>query len=483
MNAEQLQEAIGKIDDKYIAEAEQFNPDYNTRKLIHILSSVSVAVVAMCIVVNCFTFFNNKHHLEKKSIYVVTSVTKKSETEETITCYKTDSEVSISESESLSSVEKTDISESKITNESKDDTTNPPVESDETLIKKTDIINTYPITTQQSPEESSQLPTETDVSYSESENTRPVTTVPSDTSATYIPSTVKPADDTTNSTDTIPIETFPFISTVPSDTPATYIPSTVKPTDDTTNNTDTIPIETSPFISTVPSDTSATYIPSIVKPANTTINSTETIPIETSTFISTVTSGNITLYSFPAFLTYEDNKILNRIGIVSKDQVSEFIQKTKFSGPMDSEYLLDEYSFKSISSEVMRIMYFENVDYYVAYMNRNYQTASLKQFMNDSGINKLKIVSEKYTLSDADEKEISVILSDPDDMALGTSSYSKTGNNDVFWVDYEYISDIRITIKLTEKNIVVIRYGTKEYAFIIGKEKGDKIRDILAKYQ
>ena len=405
MNAEQLQEAIGKIDDKYIAEAEQFNPDYNTRKLIHILSSVSVAVVAMCIVVNCFTFFNNKHHLEKKSIYVVTSVTKKSETEETITCYKTDSEVSISESESLSSVEKTDISESKITNESKDDTTNPPVESDETLIKKTDIINTYTITTQQSPEESSQLPTETDVSYSESENT------------------------------------------------------------------------------TVPSDTSATYIPSIVKPANTTINSTETIPIETSTFISTVTSGNITLYSFPAFLTYEDNKILNRIGIVSKDQVSEFIQKTKFSGPMDSEYLLDEYSFKSISSEVMRIMYFENVDYYVAYMNRNYQTASLKQFMNDSGINKLKIVSEKYTLSDADEKEISVILSDPDDMALGTSSYSKTGNNDVFWVDYEYISDIRITIKLTEKNIVVIRYGTKEYAFIIGKEKGDKIRDILAKYQ
>ncbi|MBP1564605.1 MAG: hypothetical protein J6A58_02475 [Oscillospiraceae bacterium] len=446
MNAEQLQEAIGKIDDKYIAEAEQFNPDYNTRKLIHILSSVSVAVVAMCIVVNCFIFFNNKHHFEKKSIYVVTSVTKKSETEETITCYKTDSEVSISESESLSSVEKTDISESKITNESKDDTTNPPVESDETLIKKTDIINTYPITTQQSPEESSQLPTETNVSYSESENTRPVTTVPSDTPATYIPSTVKPADDTINSTDTIPIETSPFISTVPSDTSATYIPSTVKPT-------------------------------------NTTINSTETIPIETSTFISTVTSGNITLYSFPAFLTYEDNKILNRIGIVSKDQVSEFIQKTKFSGPMDSEYLLDEYSFKSISSEVMRIIYFENVDYYVAYMNRNYQTASLKQFMNDSGINKLKIVSEKYTLSDADEKEISVILSDPDDMALGTSSYSKTGNNDVFWVDYEYISDIRITIKLTEKNIVVIRYGTKEYAFIIGKEKGDKIRDILVKYQ
>lgn len=446
MNAEQLQEAIGKIDDKYIAEAEQFNPDYNTRKLIHILSSVSVAVVAMCIVVNCFTFFNNKHYFEKKSIYVVTSVTKKSETEETITCYKTDSEVSILERESLSSVEKTDISESKITNESKDDTTNPPVESDETLIKKTDIINTYPITTQQSPEESSQLPTETDVSYSESENTRPVTTVPSDTPAAYIPSTVKPADDTINSTDTIPIETSPFISTVPSDTPATYIPS-------------------------------------IVKPANTTINSTETIPIETSTFISTVTSGNITLYSFPAFLKYEDNKILNRIGIVSKDQVSEFIQKTKFSGPMDSEYLLDEYSFKSISSEVMRIIYFENVDYYVAYMNRNYQTASLKQFMNDSGINKLKIVSEKYTLSDADEKEISVILSDPDDMALGTSSYSKTGNNDVFWVDYEYISDIRITIKLTEKNIVVIRYGTKEYAFIIGKEKGDKIRDILAKYQ
>lgn len=426
MNAEQLQDAIGKIDDKYIAEAEHFDSDYSNRKVIFILSSVSAAAVAMCICVNYFTSLDNKHQFETENIYTVTSVTKNSENEEIVTDYNTESEVSTAINTLVSS-EKTDITENVISGETKDltsteitsfekddpvttDTGITSVKTDDTSIQ-TDIINTDFVTTPHSSGESKQSISETDISTScyESECTGPDTAVPSDYPLTNIPPTAIPSDDTTKISEITSIETTAFISAVPPE--------------------------------------------------------------------------NITLYSFPAFLNYADNKTLNRRGIISKDQIGEFIQKTKFTGPIDSEYILDEYAAKSISSGIIRVMYFEKADTYVAYMNRDYQAVTLGQLMRESGMDKLKIKSEKYTLSDSDEKEISAILSDPENTALMTSSYSKSGNSDVFTVDYEYISGISIRITLTERNIVVIKFLTQEYAYNIGETKGNKVREILSEYQ
>ena len=48
MNAEQLRYAIGKIDERFLEEAEHYEPETRSRKPIWIITSASAAVIALC---------------------------------------------------------------------------------------------------------------------------------------------------------------------------------------------------------------------------------------------------------------------------------------------------------------------------------------------------------------------------------------------------------------------------------------------------
>ena len=96
MNAEQLRDAIGKIDDRFIEEAEHYEPEIKSRKLIWIITSASAAVIALC---TCVHFHNATEHALRPEIdnsVVITTSVSETETYET-DVVKTEKHVQISE--------------------------------------------------------------------------------------------------------------------------------------------------------------------------------------------------------------------------------------------------------------------------------------------------------------------------------------------------------------------------------------------------
>ena len=96
MNAEQLRDAIGKIDDRFIEEAEHYEPEIKSRKPIWIITSASAAVIALC---TCVHFHNATEHALRPEIdnsVVITTSVSETETYET-DVVKTEKHVQISE--------------------------------------------------------------------------------------------------------------------------------------------------------------------------------------------------------------------------------------------------------------------------------------------------------------------------------------------------------------------------------------------------
>ena len=60
MNAEQLRNAIWKIDDKFIAEAETYEPETRSIKPVYIIAPASAAVIALC---TCLHFHNSVNQM------------------------------------------------------------------------------------------------------------------------------------------------------------------------------------------------------------------------------------------------------------------------------------------------------------------------------------------------------------------------------------------------------------------------------------
>ncbi|MBQ5988503.1 MAG: hypothetical protein IJL67_03315 [Oscillospiraceae bacterium] len=86
MNAEQLRDAIGKIDDRFIEEAEHYEPEIKSRKSIWIITSASAAVIALC---TCVHFHNATEHALRpeidNSVAVVTTAETAPQTDEAFT--------------------------------------------------------------------------------------------------------------------------------------------------------------------------------------------------------------------------------------------------------------------------------------------------------------------------------------------------------------------------------------------------------------
>ena len=82
MKAERLRDAIWKIDDKFIKEAETYVPKKRSSKPIWIITSASAAVIAIISCVNLFNTFGNDHRPEISNYVVTTTVTDEAVTED-----------------------------------------------------------------------------------------------------------------------------------------------------------------------------------------------------------------------------------------------------------------------------------------------------------------------------------------------------------------------------------------------------------------
>ena len=83
MNAEQLRNAIWKIDDKFIAEAETYEPETRSIKPVYIIAPASAAVIALC---TCLHFYNSVNQMLDPEIdngVVVTDTVTETESFET----------------------------------------------------------------------------------------------------------------------------------------------------------------------------------------------------------------------------------------------------------------------------------------------------------------------------------------------------------------------------------------------------------------
>ena len=85
MNAEQLRYAIGKIDERFLEEAEHYEPETRSRKPIWMITSASAAVIALC---TCIHFHNEAERARNPEIdnsVVVTTAETNSQTDEAFT--------------------------------------------------------------------------------------------------------------------------------------------------------------------------------------------------------------------------------------------------------------------------------------------------------------------------------------------------------------------------------------------------------------
>ena len=83
MNVEQLRNAIWEIDEKYVAEAETYEPETRSNKSIWIITSASAAVIALC---TCMHFHNEAEHARYPEIdnnVVMTTTISETESYET----------------------------------------------------------------------------------------------------------------------------------------------------------------------------------------------------------------------------------------------------------------------------------------------------------------------------------------------------------------------------------------------------------------
>ena len=400
MKAERLRDAIWKIDDKFIKEAETYVPKKRSGNTIWIITSASAAVIALCTSIHYHNAVNQALRPEiDNTVAIVTTVT---ETE----LYETD-------------VLKTEK----------------PVQSSDTVRENTEVTET-------------ETGYESSISYAE--------TVPEKTEA--------PSGNGENSGEkTALTERQNEETKVPETEPAVV-----------TREVQTVAIETENAVTDSPSGTQ--MINTMITKNIVTNNS----DIITQLPVSETERFDNRIYSFPVYLDDEENYYY-RCKIVEVDQVGAYIQTTDFSYRNRETYTLSEYSFKDISDDLIRVMYFEKENAYVTYINDNYEPSTLGQLMKDSGMDKLSLKSYKYALSEEDNDTVSEIIYDRDCTALTLTDY--------FYDDYiiklysypEFIDGSAEFVVTQDK--IAMNFDRKYYTFTVGKEKCNIINDIIMKYQ
>jgi hypothetical protein len=338
MNAEQLRDAIGKIDDRFIEEAEHYEPETVSIKPIWIITSASAAVIALCTGIH---FHNATEHALRPEIdnsVVITTSVSETETYET-DVVKTEKHVQISELVT----ENTEATGMKSGEESS-------IPYEATVPEKTEAtsgnvgsLGEKNVVTQK-PQDVTKAPvTETAEIIHELLTVAPGTEL-----------TVSPHVDVTTETPTY-IETVPVV--VPS---STSYPSPI-PTPSPCGNPTPIPTP-SPHSDPTPSNlplTSATVFPPV---------SWEPVSPE---YIDKTSD-------FPAVLKTADGVRYERRLLITKRQAGKFVQTISLSDDKGNDYELSEFSLRydvseysslnGVSEDQVSVFYFEREDEYLIYV-------------------------------------------------------------------------------------------------------------------
>ena len=87
----------------------------------------------------------------------------------------------------------------------------------------------------------------------------------------------------------------------------------------------------------------------------------------------TLSESEISIEKFPLILKTSDGVIYTRFCTADKDQVGRFIKKETFSANDGSTYELSEYALKDALEQMIVLLYFEEYNSFVGYMNDSYK--------------------------------------------------------------------------------------------------------------
>jgi len=327
MNAEQLRNAIGGIDERFLEEAEHYEPETVSIKPIWIITSASAAVIALCTGIH---FHNATEHALRPEIdnsVVITTSVSETETYET-DVVKTEKHVQISEPVT----ENTEATGMKSGEESS-------IPYEVTVPEKTEATSGNVGSLGEKNVPDLKPPEMTDITAIEPrEVTREVQTVAPVTEPTVFPltdvSTVTPV-----SIETVPVP-VPSQTSYPSPSPK----STPSPV-----STSAPPVE-------------VTDITSLSEPSVS----------QTGSHIH-----NHSKEDFPVYLKTSDGVKYERNLLITKGHAGKFIKNIFLSDDEGNDYEVSEYSLrydvseyplKSVSDDQVSIFYFKSEDEYLIYV-------------------------------------------------------------------------------------------------------------------
>ena len=349
MKAERLRDAIWKIDDKFIKEAETYVPKKRSGNTIWIITSASAAVIALC---TCIHFHNATEHALRpeidNSVAVVTTAETAPQTDEAFT------EAPVFNGQSTDTVRSI----------FSDDTVYTEKESTETTVTEEGYESSVPDAA--TVPEKTEAPSGNGGSSGEKsvpdKHPQEVTEVSSaeitDTEQTSSDQTLNPVTEPTiyplaDSTKGTPV----YVETVPS---STWYPSPI-PTPSPCGNPTLIPTpspHSDPTSSNLPLP-SATVFPPV---------SWEPVSPE---YIDKTSD-------FPAVLKTADGVRYERRLLITKRQAGKFVQTISLSDDKGNDYELSEFSLRydvseysslnGVSEDQVSVFYFEREDEYLIYV-------------------------------------------------------------------------------------------------------------------
>ena len=331
MNAEQLRDAIWKIDDKYIAEAETYEPETKSRKPIWMITSASAAVIALCTCVHFHNEVERARHPEIDNSIVVTTAETNSQTEEVSTEM---SEYYGKITEILKPVCTDDM---VYTSETAACQTDEPENTTE-KVKKTVSQDEKPVVTQLLPE------------TKKTETAAPVTENPPATEANGETSVTKLI--ATPDTPSVPVTDFTAvqITDYPIETQSTGMVMTEKPF------TEPVFVPVPAWVQTYPIETYPAPKP----------EEESEITCDTTSICET-SHNEVRIKDFPKYLMTSDGVWYDRAEIIPSDKVGQFIKQDVVKDVYDNTYTVNVYLLDGFYGDTIRVIYFDNKNCYVSY--------------------------------------------------------------------------------------------------------------------
>ncbi|WP_044975508.1 hypothetical protein [Ruminococcus sp. HUN007] len=329
MKAERLRDAIWKIDDKFIKEAEIYVPKKRSGNTIWIITSASAAVIALCTCIHYHNAVNKALRPEiDNTVAIVTTVT---ETE----LYETDvlkTEKPVQASDTVR--ENTEVTETETGYES-----------------SISYAETVPAKTEASSENGGSSGEKTALTERQNEETK-------------VPET-EPAVVTREVHTVVPV-TEPAVTDKPAETEMTYL----------TNPQGTAIAMTENII------TEPQFIPN---PAGVQVTTTEYKPVpvpewenEEKTETVTQVSADVTvmcetehsevsLEDFPQYLIDPDGVYYKRAEIIPSDKIGRLITLEVMKDVYGNTYTVEVYYLKNFYGDTIRVMYFNTKNCFVSY--------------------------------------------------------------------------------------------------------------------